>query len=496
MLPIQLNILPTTNLTRLVQLNILPSNPPIKKEVVRKYTLQIFLRRAYEVHGNKFDYSLVKEEDISNSISKVPVTCHKHEEPFIWFPSINGHLKPNQKFGCPQCSGKFKYTLDIFLQRAKIIHNNKYDYTLIKEEDVTGAFAKVSIICKNHESPYLFYQAISNHINSKQGCPSCFGNTSYTLELFLEKAKSVHNDKYSYELVTEEHIKGAHSKVPIICYNHITPYKWDIQLTNHINGDRSCPMCTGNAKYNLEYFLTRAREIHGDSYDYSMITEEHIKGAKSYVPIKCKQCNNIWTPTASGHISAKHRCKFCYGNVPWTLTRFIEEANEIHNNKYNYDLIKEEDISNEKSKVYIRCNKFGHVFHQSLNNHIYQASGCKHCTKSRGYSQMQIDWLEGLMKQQNITIQYALSPQGEFKVPGVGKVDGFHEETGTVYEFNGDYFHGSPSLYKPEDINKKVNKTFGELYQKTLVREQKIRDLGYNLIVMWELDYKNSLKSK
>ena len=39
-------------------------------------------------------------------------------------------------------------------------------------------------------------------------------------------------------------------------------------------------------------------------------------------------------------------------------------------------------------------------------------------------------------------------------------------------------------------INAKNTKTFGELYQKTLEREQLIRDLGYNLVVMWEYDWK------
>ena len=39
------------------------------------------------------------------------------------------------------------------------------------------------------------------------------------------------------------------------------------------------------------------------------------------------------------------------------------------------------------------------------------------------------------------------------------------------------------------DINQVSKKTFGELYQKTLEREQLIRDMGFNLVVMWESDW-------
>ena len=88
----------------------------------------------------------------------------------------------------------------------------------------------------------------------------------------------------------------------------------------------------------------------------------------------------------------------------------------------------------------------------------------------------------------NIQIQDALSPGGEHYIEGIGKVDGYCYETNTVYEFHGDYWHGNPKRFDPNDINKTNGKTYGELYTKTMERDQKIRDLGYNLIVKWESD--------
>lgn len=73
---------------------------------------------------------------------------------------------------------------------------------------------------------------------------------------------------------------------------------------------------------------------------------------------------------------------------------------------------------------------------------------------SRGYSNAQILWLENIMTAENIIIQHALSPFGEILIPGVGKVDGFYEQTNTVYEYHGDFWNG-------------------ELYRKTIERDQK-----------------------
>lgn len=38
-------------------------------------------------------------------------------------------------------------------------------------------------------------------------------------------------------------------------------------------------------------------------------------------------------------------------------------------------------------------------------------------------------------------------------------------------------------------------KTFGELYQNTLEKEEVIKKLGYNLVVMWERDWINLNRS-
>jgi hypothetical protein len=60
-------------------------------------------------------------------------------------------------------------------------------------------------------------------------------------------------------------------------------------------------------------------------------------------------------------------------------------------------------------------------------------------------------------------------------------VNGFDPATNTMYECHGSFWHGNPAKYSPEEVNTKVGKTFGALYQSTLIREDIIKK-NYQLI--------------
>lgn len=132
-----------------------------------------------------------------------------------------------------------------------------------------------------------------------------------------------------------------------------------------------------------------------------------------------------------------------------------------------------------------------HRWQTSSNNRISKKSGCPYCCNGRSYSNAQIEWLQGLEKQYNIKIQHALSSEGEYVISGVGKVDGYCKEINTVYEYHGDFWHGNPKVYHPNDINPRTFVSYGELYRKTLERESKIRQSGYNLFVEWETPFES-----
>ena len=451
------------------------------------WTLNRFLKKAKEIHGDKIDYSYVIKENINGKTSKVPLKCNicKHE----WSPQIGNHI--NLKSGCPNCAGTAPWTLDRFLTKAIEIHGDKIDYSQVIKEHINGHISKVPLkcnICKHEWSPQ-----VEAHIKGKTGCPSCAGKAPWTFDRFISKAEEIHGDKIDYSKVTKEHIKnGCKSRVPLKC--NICRYEWSPTVSVHINGKFNCPDCAGTAPWTLGRFLTKAKEIHGDKIDYSQVIEEHINGYTSKVPLICNVCQYEWSPTISDHINGKCGCPSCAGKAPWSLDRFLTKANEIHGDKIDYSYVTEEHINGRVSKVPLKCNICKHEWLAPISSHINSESGCPSCVP-KGYSKASIEWLKSIELNEGITIQCALSPEGEFKIPSPNnryyRFDGYCISTNTVYEYHGDYWHGNPTIYDPNDINKTIGKSYGELYRKTIERENYIRSLGYNLVVRWETPFEN-----
>ena len=88
------------------------------------------------------------------------------------------------------------------------------------------------------------------------------------------------------------------------------------------------------------------------------------------------------------------------------------------------------------------------------------------------------------MKKENIFIQHAMNIGEKIIIINNNKykVDGYCEKNNTIYEFDGDLFHGNPSKFNKDDINPITKNTYGELYEKTKIKENEIKKAGYNLI--------------
>ena len=109
-----------------------------------------FIEKAKRIHGDKYDYSLVKY--IGNKI-KVNIICSKHS---IFQQTPNSHLNGS---GCPKCYGTPQKTTNQFIIDANYIHRNKYDYSLVKYTDNK---TKIEIICLKHGK---FEQTPNSHLN-------------------------------------------------------------------------------------------------------------------------------------------------------------------------------------------------------------------------------------------------------------------------------------------------------------------------------------------
>lgn len=141
-----------------------------------------FIREAQSIHHNKYDYSKV---EYVNNKTKVCIICPEHGE-FSQTPS--DHL--NGK-GCPQCAGNVRCDKDTFIEKAKRIHNDRYDYSKV---EYVNAHTKVCIICPEHGE---FWQTPNNHLNGN-GCPLCKNRKigdglRDTVEDFTKKSNEIHD---------------------------------------------------------------------------------------------------------------------------------------------------------------------------------------------------------------------------------------------------------------------------------------------------------------
>ncbi len=127
-----------------------------------RLTTEEFISRARRVHGNKYDYALVEHSD---AYIPVKIICREHGE-FEQKP--NNHLSGH---GCKPC-GKLAFdntrrlNTERFIAKAKRVHGDKYDYSLISYERHD---LPVTIVCPAHGE---FEQKPDHHL-SGSGCRKC-----------------------------------------------------------------------------------------------------------------------------------------------------------------------------------------------------------------------------------------------------------------------------------------------------------------------------------
>lgn len=299
------------------------------------------------------------------------------------------------------------------------------------------------------------------------------------VEDFITKSNNLHNHKYIY---SKSVYIGSGRELIIICPLH---GEFPQKPCVHIAGG-GCPIC-GNIKRRtkLNDFIVKSNNIHNYKYTYHNVV---YINAKIKVTITCP-IHGDFPQIPNDHLT-NHGCPKC-ANKQVTTEEFIAKSQLIHGDTYAYSYV---NYINNTTEVIITCKIHGN-FTQTPNIHL-NGCGCKQCSP-RGYSSISVKWLKSIMEIENIFIQHAENI-GEYKLPNTNyRVDGFCKETNTVYEYHGDCFHGNPNIYNTNEICSPFSKsTAGELYQQTTNREQIIKKLGYNLVVVWGSEYNKSIKNK
>lgn len=262
-----------------------------------------------------------------------------------------------------------KFTTEDVVVRAKAIHGDKYDYSKIDYVDMR---TKVCVVCSKHGEFMIQPQSLL----AGHGCQLC--GREQSMETMLEK-KGVLFSMQSKELVDKANAT---------------------KLARY--GQLRAPG-SGRKRMTFDEFIQKAREVHGDTYDYSNVV---MNGTNKKVDIICPK-HGVFQQTPNKHLSG-HGCnhpecvqerraklreaKFAddskpstghHGGKPaMTTGAFVQQAVALYGDRYDYS---QANVVSRKKKVLITCNVCGTTFEMSPDNHLrgHVCPGCRgHKAKS------------------------------------------------------------------------------------------------------------------
>lgn len=277
-------------------------------------TTEYFINKQKEIlikTINKRNPKIITDNIIYKSHrTKVLLICPEHGE--FWLTPNHILNKSTNKLLCPHCVKEFirKKTETFFFKKAKEKWGNKYDYskTLIKSR-----INHVTITCPIHGD---FVVIPGNHISKGKnvgGCPKCSQIISHkaAMEKGEKKLLSIIKEKFGNKYSLEKFkYKGDKEKVTLICPKH---GEFSMTYNNLINS-KGCPQCTKenafknkkNGETNESVFITEAKKIHGDKYDYSKVI---YKNSHAKICIVCPEHGEFYQ-TPNNHLSG-YGCAKC-----------------------------------------------------------------------------------------------------------------------------------------------------------------------------------------
>ncbi len=204
-----------------------------------------------------------------------------------------------------------KMTFDIFKNRAKLLHNERYDYSKF---NYINSITQGIIICKKHGE---FLQTTNSHLSGK-GCSKCAGKYKSTQDFIIE-SNNLHNSKYNYSkfIYTKASDKGI-----IICPIHgkflQSPHK-------HLSG-HGCQKCGKTAPSNTVEFISKSLHKHHNKYDYSKVD---YKKWNTPVIIICRK-HGEFRQTPNNHLSGSGCLSCNYSKGEAKIQHWLKDNNIIY----------------------------------------------------------------------------------------------------------------------------------------------------------------------
>lgn len=248
---------------------------------------------------------------------------------------------------------------------------------------------------------------------------------------------------------------------------------------------KNCPICYG---VNEENCLSKThpelvKEWHPTKND-GKFPNEFTYGCNEKIWWLCqKDSDHEWESKISNRAAQGLNCPFCSNQKTDPKKSLAITHPELclewdPDNEY-----KPNEVTYGSSKIikWICLIDSEHKWETTIGSRTIIGCGCPFCAVSISF--VETIWLDDLQILKENRNKY-IEINGKWFKP-----DGFDLEKKIIYEFYGDFWHGNPKIFPRDKINKRNGKTFGELYDKTIVRRQFVENAGWTVIFIWESEW-------
>ena len=248
-------------------------------------------------------------------------------------------------------------------------------------------------------------------------------------------------EKEECELVESTYIKDRRM-LTLLCKKHSVQFEQC--SSNFYRGFKSCPHCkkekqkvrVKDIKLTHLDFLRKC----GDKTKFFEYLSEY-NGAENSIIIKCLRHDYIYEQLPWVHIKGEG-CPKCSNelrglNRRKTHLNFVERANTIHNNSYEYPF----EYEKRNKKLKMKCKIHG-IFQQTPGNHL-NGKGCSDCNYANKISKPELE-IQNILEKMGYEIQTS-----NRKIIHPYEIDIYIPKLRKAIEFNGLYWHYSKKLFRP-----------------------------------------------
>jgi hypothetical protein len=402
----------------------------------------------------------------------------------VWWKCKNGHewqaLINNRKShnsGCPYCKNK-KVSKDnnLFTICPELCKEWDYEKNSLSPKDYTyRSNKKVWWKCAKGHS----WEASPNTRIKGHGCPYCSGkNITLNESLFYKYPELCKEWDYEKNNISPKQCSPkSNRKVWWKCENG---HSWQTSISVRTSGHK-CPYCAGQRATEDMNVTVLYPEI-CKYFDYN----KNKYNLKHYLP---NSNQKVWWKCENGHsfklavqkfIKRVNKCLICNKKIAsedYNLLLIYPELCKEWNYEKNY-LTPDKYTPYSKKKVWWKCRS-GHVWNANISNRTIHNTNCPKCSH-RSVSLSCTKWLDTLG---------ILSDNREIKIEKY-IVDGL--QNNIVYEYLGDFWHGNPTTFHPDNKNCVTKEKYGKILCNTIFRLNTISE-HYKIIYRWESGKENKI---